>query len=75
MYKRQAKDLDGKTIRGEAEAPGEDELYEQLREGNKYLVSCDEVTREHNERRLKADVLADFCRQLGTLLNLSLIHI
>ena len=68
-YKYTAKDLDGKTIRGEAEAPGEDELYEQLREGNKYLVSCDEVTREHNERRLKADVLADFCRQLGTLLN------
>ena len=64
-----AKDLDGKTIRGEAEAPGEDELYEQLREGNKYLVSCDEVTREHSERRMKADVLADFCRQLGTLLN------
>ena len=68
-YKYTAKDLDGKTIRGEAEAPGEDELYEQLREGNKYLVSCDEVTREHSERRMKADVLADFCRQLGTLLN------
>ena len=29
-YKYTAKDLDGKTIRGEAEAPGEDELYEQL---------------------------------------------
>ena len=37
-YKYTAKDLDGKTIRGEAEAPGEDELYEQLREGNKMCI-------------------------------------
>ena len=49
-------------------AADENELYEKLKDEEKYLTSAKEVTAKKPTRSLKTQALADFCRELGTLL-------
>lgn len=69
-YKYKAKDSSGKLSKGVLEAADELALYQALRTDGKYLVSSKDLEegKLKSKRKMKASVLADFCRQLGTLL-------
>lgn len=67
-YKYRARGLDGTQTKGYEDAAGEEELYEKLKAAGQILISCSEKKENCSEKRLKPAVLADFCRQLGTLL-------
>lgn len=59
----------GKTVRGLLEAPSEEALYAKLRNDGLYMTDAQEAQKAHATfRPLKTAVLADFCRNLGTLL-------
>lgn len=59
----------GKTVRGLLEAPSEEALYARLRNDGLYMTDAQETRKVHAAfRPLKTAVLADFCRNLGTLL-------
>ena len=59
----------GKTVRGLLEAPSEEALYAKLRNDGLYMTDAQETRKAHAAfRPLKTAVLADFCRNLGTLL-------
>ncbi len=59
----------GKTVRGLLEAPSEEALYAKLRNDGLYMTDAQEAQKSHSTfRPLKTAVLADFCRNLGTLL-------
>lgn len=69
-YKYKAKDSNGKVSKGIMEAADELALYQSLRTDGRYLVSSKDLEEDKlkSRRKMKASVLADFCRQLGTLL-------
>lgn len=67
-YKYLATNTRGRDVKGVMTASDENELYEKLKAEEKYLVSAKEVTARKNTRPLKTQSLADFCRELGTLL-------
>ena len=59
----------GKTVRGMADAPSEEALYTKLRDDGLYMSEALQTKRVRSTfRPLKTAVLADFCRNLGTLL-------
>lgn len=59
----------GKTVRGLLEAPSEEALYAKLRNDGLYMTDAQEAQKAHATfPPLKTAVLADFCRNLGTLL-------
>lgn len=64
-----AKNAAGKNVTGVREAEDQAELYDRLRETGLFLVSCRELQSESGRRRLQEKYLAQFCRELGTLLN------
>lgn len=63
-----AKDMKGKTHRGEADAPTEAALIQQLKEQDLYLVRAKNQTEAKGYKKLKAKQLSEFCRELSTLL-------
>ena len=67
-YKYTAAGSNGKKVRGVMTAPDETALYQRLREEGKYLTASKEVTGKRTSGKLKIVVVADFCRQLRTLL-------
>lgn len=69
-YKYKAKDNNGKISKGVFEAADEMALYQALRADGRYLVSSKDMEEDRfkSKRRIKTSILADFCRQLGTLL-------
>lgn len=69
QYRYTAKDMDGNTVKGIAEAASEEALYDTLRAEGKYLVDCRKKGGDKSGySKIKTPVVADFCRQLGTLL-------
>lgn len=68
-YKYRATNTKGRDVKGVMAAADENELYEKLKSEEKYLVSAKEVTARKNTRPLKIQSLADFCREMGTLLS------
>ena len=70
-YRYTATDPNGKTVRGTADAATEDALYAQLREGGLYMTAAKEARGAMSAgfRPQKTAQLADFCRNLGTLLS------
>lgn len=68
-YKYRATNTKGRDVKGVMTAADENELYEKLKSEEKYLVSAKEVTARKNTRPLKTQSLADFCREMGTLLS------
>lgn len=69
-YKYKAKDSAGKISKGIFEAADEMALYQALRADGRYLISSKNMEEDKlkAKRRIKTSILADFCRQLGTLL-------
>lgn len=67
-FKYMAKNENGKQVRGIAEAPDAETLYQQLRTDGLFLLSSEETDESERNGRFKPPQLADFCRQMGTLL-------
>lgn len=67
-YQYRAKDAGGKNAQGAMVAIDETDLYEKLKTEGKYLISANEIAEKKWARALKSQSLADFCRELGTLL-------
>ncbi len=67
-YLYTAKNEDGKKVRGYENAENEQELYRKLREQQLYLLSAAAAREQKGSRRLNAKTLAEFSRELGTML-------
>lgn len=67
-YQYTAKNQQGKTVRGTAAAPSAEALYAQLRGQGLFLTSQKVQGSRAAVRPLKTAQVADFCRNLGTLL-------
>ncbi len=68
-YKYVASSIQGKTRKGVAEAADEAALKDSLSKEGLFLVSCETSIKEFAVRRLRSNELADFCRQLGSMLS------
>lgn len=67
-YRYEATRLDGKKVRGSVRAADTNVLRDTLRAQGLYLVSWQEDSGKKSGYRLKARVLAEFCRELGAML-------
>lgn len=67
-YKYTAKNLDSKTVRGKADAIDRTELVAFLRSQDLYLLSCKEVVKEDNRKRLSLPELSAYSREIGTMM-------
>lgn len=68
-YQFTAKDSEGKKVRGVLEAADENSLYAALKADGVFVLSCNAyVDRQKGKSKIKPIQLADFCRQLSTLL-------
>ena len=68
-FRYTATNAQGKTVRGVTDAPSEEALYTKLRGDGLYMTDAQEAQKSHSAfRPLKTAMLADFCRNLGTLL-------
>lgn len=67
-YKYTASGLDGKSYRGSMNASDQADLSERLKAEGKFLAKYSEISEKKSGVKLKIPVVADFCRQLGTLL-------
>jgi len=68
VYKYKAKDETGKVFSGTMQAVDENDLHKRLRSENKYLVSAKASKIVKRVRKLKANQVADYCRNIGQLL-------
>lgn len=67
-YKYKAKDKNGKIVRGSMSAENEVELHETLKKEEKYLIRAWQKEKETAGKRLSAAVLAEFCRNLHSMI-------
>ncbi|MCR5384039.1 MAG: type II secretion system F family protein [Saccharofermentans sp.] len=67
-YKYQAQDSKGKIIKGKAEAFDETDLQRRFHESGLLLLEVKPIHKQMALKPLKKPRLADFCRQLGTLI-------
>lgn len=68
-FRYTATNAQGKTVRGVTDAPSEEALYTKLRGDGLYMTDAQEAQKSPSAfRSLKTAMLADFCRNLGTLL-------
>ncbi|MEG1426557.1 MAG: type II secretion system F family protein [Oscillospiraceae bacterium] len=67
-FKYTATGADGKTYKGLLNVADETVLYSKLREEGKFVTQSRELVGKRSSGKLKIPVVADFCRQLGTLL-------
>lgn len=68
-YKYTATTDGGKTVRGTASAATPEALYEQMRVSGKYVTEQHEVGDAAVKTALKTAQVAEYCRNLGTLLS------
>lgn len=67
-YKYIAQTLEGKKVRGTMEAANMEKLHRNLKDGALFLLSAREIKEKKRRKKpFKAKVLADFSRQLSTL--------
>jgi type IV pilus assembly protein PilC len=66
-YKYKAKDENGKTVSGTAQANDEFDLHDRLKADNKYLVDSKEINTGKSIKRLKSNAISDFARNIGEL--------
>ena len=75
QFRYTATNAEGKTVRGMADAPSEEALYTKLRDDGLYMSEALQTKRVRSTfRPLKTAVLADFCRNLGTLLAAGVLY-
>lgn len=72
-YKYQAQDSKGKIIRGKADAFDETDLQRRFHESGLLLLEAKPIFKQMALKPLKKPRLADFCRQLGTLIKSGVI--
>lgn len=63
-----AKGMDGKTVRGTMEAPGESSLLQQLKEQGLYLVEAKDKDSSKKYKKFASAQLAGLCREMSALL-------
>jgi type IV pilus assembly protein PilC len=66
-YKYKAKDENGKTVHGEAQANDEFDLHDRLKAENKYLIASKEVNDGKSYKRLKSNDISNFAKNIGEL--------
>lgn len=70
VYKYVARDINAKKINGKIEARDEHELCQLLRVKDLYLISHKDITKEEVKNyKFKLKELANFCREIGTMMN------
>ncbi|PWJ70212.1 type IV pilus assembly protein PilC [Ruminococcaceae bacterium R-25] len=67
-YKYQAQDSKGKIVKGKAEAYDETDLQKRFHDSGLLLLEAKPLQKNVALKPLKKPKLADFCRQLGTLI-------
>ena len=67
-YKYQAQDSKGKIVTGKAEAYDETDLQKRFHDSGLLLLEAKPIVKNMALKPLKKPRLADFCRQLGTLI-------
>ena len=68
QYKYKARTLEGKVIKGIMTVADDTELQQKLHEQDAFLLSAKAVKSSKGMRQFKPKVLADFSRQMGTLI-------
>lgn len=70
IYKYVARDINAKKITGKTVARDEHELSQLLRVKDMYLISHKDITKEETKNyKMKLKELANFCREIGTMMN------
>ncbi len=67
-YQYTAQGEDGKRVKGVLEAADETALYQRLRQDGLFLLTHKEQSDIRTRKKIKTKDLADFCRELATLL-------
>lgn len=68
LYQYKAAKQDGKSVKGKAQAPDPTALRTDLRKQGIYLITYEETKEKQNVKKLKAKFLAEFCRELGMMI-------
>lgn len=68
QFKYKARTLDGKVIKGIMNVADDTELQQKLHEQDAFLLNAKEMKNTKGVKQFKPKVLADFSRQLGTLI-------
>lgn len=67
-YRYKAQDADGNTVTGVLIASDEQDLHERLKQKKLMMLDAKDLTKTANYKPLKAKALAEFARQIGTLM-------
>lgn len=68
-YRYIAKGMDGKVVRGQAEAAGESNLKQFLKEQGLFLIEAKDVQAARGGVKLSSRLLSSFCKELSALLS------
>lgn len=68
VYKYEARDIAGKTIRGRIEAADTESMLSQIRDQRLFLLSYEAASEKKQGRKMNGKDLADFNRQIGAML-------
>ena len=74
-YKYQAQDSKGKIVKGKADAFDEADLQKRFHDSGLLLLEAKPIIKQMALKPLKKPRLADFCRQLGTLIKAGVVLI
>lgn len=69
QYRYIAKGMDGKVVRGQAEAAGESNLKQFLKEQGLFLIEAKDVQAARGGVKLSSRLLSSFCKELSALLS------
>ncbi len=67
-FRYKAQDAEGKMVAGVLIAADEQDLHERLKQKKLMLIDAKDLTKTANYKPLKAKALAEFARQIGTLM-------
>ena len=68
-FKYVSKDMSSKKVKGTLEAEDEQELIRKLKDQGLFLIDCQDITKQSiNKYKLKYNELAEFSREVGTML-------
>lgn len=68
LFRYTAKNMEGKTLRGTMEAANPLQLQQQLKEAGMFLIDAKDKAEAKEYRKLPPRQLAEFCKELSTLL-------
>ena len=74
-YRYQAQDSKGKIVKGKADAFDEADLQKRFHDSGLLLLEAKPIVKQMALKPLKKPRLADFCRQLGTLIKAGVVLI